>query len=943
MYSGRRSRLTRILKAPRDERKIRMMNKRSSRLLAWLLTMIMVFNLAPTSVFAEDDGNRNVSINDYRTTLKTSYDLDEEADVSSKKTEDIMSLTFSDEGKDPFPSDGSVKMYYTLDDDVFPIQPSGSNDEVSWEYDQENHQLIFTWNAQKASSFAVEMPIVPQPDDAHYVVHHVKRLLDGTTETEYERKEYINKDSKQYSYSTREYEGFRAEKVYKDQGGNNPANGIITLYYDQLRNYTVKYAIKGDYNYIDGTDIVFFEEEKLGDPQKDTINVPDRFADNEEDKVISNKASTDSSWDEGSSTLTLYYPPVENKITLHYRKIKADGSSQNLDQTNGNREYGYEGESVNPTISKYNDKTIIRALGFTIPETWIDIDEHFTYDGYTFKTEDPANRNHSKTINWDYKTFYRLGDGGNSNIYLYYLSDATTESGDTNTAGIGNTDGSGNSGDSQGVAGQTVTTTTNNQPSNTFTVKYVIKGTDTEIADPETIEYNGNGHAYANYKNINGFNPTQYSLDLTRDQITNDTVKFEYTPKEAQLYIQYYHNGQYNRQDYKAVHYGDVITYSDYTETGYTFDHANPEGTSVTIDSDSRTIQLYYVSSTPTATPVPTTPDTNGHFTVETIVLKADGTNKSTTTQTVNYADLPSGKIWIENGITKCQYDAAEMNGYTPDNSYVQWTKTSDTEDKITFIYSPVEITIQVKYFLDNQEKASYEEKHRFDEAITLRSDYDFIKNANLVAIKRGNGNLYESQTYAQVVDYDRYFGVYYEKQIEYFKVTFVDEDNSVLKAAKEYAEGTAGTAIERPDNPSKTGYSFNGWDTIPEKVTADTTIKATYKVNQYDVTFVDEEGNELNTTKYNYGTEGKDITAPEAPAKTGYTFKAWDTIPVTVTENVTIKPTYTINQYDVTFVDEDGTVLLAAAKYNYNTAGEEIAKPESEPASAAGIPSRQL
>ena len=129
-------------------------------------------------------------------------------------------------------------------------------------YNWQNHQLIFTWTAQKASSFTVEMPIVPQPDDAHYVVHHVKRLLDGTTETEYERKEYINKDSKQYSYSTREYEGFRAEKVYKDQGGNNPANGIITLYYDQLIRYTVKYAIKGENNYIDGTDIVFFEEEK---------------------------------------------------------------------------------------------------------------------------------------------------------------------------------------------------------------------------------------------------------------------------------------------------------------------------------------------------------------------------------------------------------------------------------------------------------------------------------------------------------------------------------------------------------------------------------------------------------------------------------------------------------------------------------------------------------
>ena len=184
--------------------------------------------------------------------------------------------------------------------------------------------------------------------------------------------------------------------------------------------YTVKYAIKGENNYIDGTDIVFFEEEKTGDPLTDTINVPDRFADTERDKVISNKAYIERNWDETTGTLTLYYQPEVNKITLHYRKIK-DNSAENLDQTNGGREYGYEGESVNPTISQYNNKNIIRALGFSIPDNWIDIDDRFEYDGYTFKDQAPAQRIQSRDIKWDYKTFYDLEDGGNSNIYLYYL------------------------------------------------------------------------------------------------------------------------------------------------------------------------------------------------------------------------------------------------------------------------------------------------------------------------------------------------------------------------------------------------------------------------------------------------------------------------------------------------------------------------------------------
>ena len=37
---------------------------------------------------------------------------------------------------------------------------------------------------------------------------------------------------------------------------------------------------------------------------------------------------------------------------------------------------------------------------------------------------------------------------------------------------------------------------------------------------------------------------------------------------------------------------------------------------------------------------------------------------------------------------------------------------------------------------------------------------------------------------------------------------------------------------------------------------------------------------------------------------------------------------TSTVNKYEITFVDEDGTELKAAKEYEYNTSAENIVKP---------------
>ena len=145
-----------------------------------------------------------------------------------------------------------------------------------------------------------------------------------------------------------------------------------------------------------------------------------------------------------------------------------------------------------------------------------------------------------------------------------------------------------------------------------------------------------------------------------------------------------------------------------------------------------------------------------------------------------------------------------------------------------------------------------------------------------------------------------------------------VDADNGTAVSKETYKFGTA---VIAPAAPTKTGYTFGGWDkTIPESMPAgDITVKAQWKINQYTITFDTDGGSEVASITQDYGTE---ITAPAAPSKTGYTFYGWDkTIPGTMpAENMTVTATWKINQYTITF-DTDGGSAVKSITQDYGTA----------------------
>ena len=164
------------------------------------------------------------------------------------------------------------------------------------------------------------------------------------------------------------------------------------------------------------------------------------------------------------------------------------------------------------------------------------------------------------------------------------------------------------------------------------------------------------------------------------------------------------------------------------------------------------------------------------------------------------------------------------------------------------------------------------------------------------------------------------------------------------------------GTAITPPAAPTRTGYTFAGWDReSPTTMPAENiTLTARWTVNQYTITFKPENGGQDIVIKQDYGTA---ITAPANPTKTGYTFAGWDkTIPATMpAENITLTARWQVNQYTITFKPENGgqdivikqdygTAITAPAnptKTGYTFAGWDKTIPSTMPAGDMTITAR--
>ena len=105
----------------------------------------------------------------------------------------------------------------------------------------------------------------------------------------------------------------------------------------------------------------------------------------------------------------------------------------------------------------------------------------------------------------------------------------------------------------------------------------------------------------------------------------------------------------------------------------------------------------------------------------------------------------------------------------------------------------------------------------------------------------------------------------------------------------KQVPEGAALSGY-LPANPTKTGYTFNAWSNMPEgevMPTEDWEVTATFTINTYHITYMVDGVQYGDVADVVYGA---DITAPADPTKDGYTFTGWDNLPETMpADNLTI------------------------------------------------------
>lgn len=139
------------------------------------------------------------------------------------------------------------------------------------------------------------------------------------------------------------------------------------------------------------------------------------------------------------------------------------------------------------------------------------------------------------------------------------------------------------------------------------------------------------------------------------------------------------------------------------------------------------------------------------------------------------------------------------------------------------------------------------------------------------------------------------------------------------------------GDGATAPEAPDRDGYTFVGWGAEYDEIFADTVLTATYLVNEYAVTFVDHDGTLLNEQVVEHGSAA---VAPASPSRVGHTFVGWNGTYDCITADTNLTAVYEVNTHTVTFKDYDGTVI-SSETYNY---GDAVTVPANPARNSDGV-----
>ena len=162
----------------------------------------------------------------------------------------------------------------------------------------------------------------------------------------------------------------------------------------------------------------------------------------------------------------------------------------------------------------------------------------------------------------------------------------------------------------------------------------------------------------------------------------------------------------------------------------------------------------------------------------------------------------------------------------------------------------------------------------------------------------------------------------------ETFTVTFVDGQGNTLKVQPDVM---LHGSVLAPEDPTREGYVFIGWDVQFDDIIQDTTVTAQWMKNdpkKVNVIFQDGFGVSIDAQQIDKGSDAK---APANPTKDGYKFLGWDIEFTNVQEDIVVNALWEPQTFTVTFVDGLGKTLSVVGNVPMHGAAEAPQSPTRE------------
>ena len=182
-----------------------------------------------------------------------------------------------------------------------------------------------------------------------------------------------------------------------------------------------------------------------------------------------------------------------------------------------------------------------------------------------------------------------------------------------------------------------------------------------------------------------------------------------------------------------------------------------------------------------------------------------------------------------------------------------------------------------------------------------------------------------------------------FQKKARKYKITWLDDKGNVIDETK-VAYGKLPEHDDPVKKSKKYNYTFTGWQPAITEVTGEATYTATFEKGEakgeedadtYTITWLDDEGNLIDTTTVKAGKKPKHDAPTKAPTdECDYQFAGWEPKVVKATADATYTATFekVPRKFTITWLDDEGNVVdQTRVSYGEVPTHDALSLPDSE------------